>query len=71
MVYFNDIKLENGIITAIAIDSSTGITETITASMDGTYHSSSNRWIIQATWNLISDYERDGKLPTKRNVYWY
>ena len=69
MITFYDIKVENGVLTALALNENTGTKENITAKLDGTYHSSNDSLIVKATWNLIVEYENKG-FPTAMSVAW-
>lgn len=69
MVTFYNIRVEKGILTALVINEVTGNRESITAKIDGTYHSSKDRDIIKATWGLV--VESQGKnFPEKTSIAW-
>lgn len=69
MVSFYNISVENGILTAHAVNESTGHEEDIKAMIDGSRHSSKDKDIVKATWGLIVDFE--GKqLPSKHTIAW-
>ena len=70
MVSFNSIQVNNGMITAVAINETNNNIERISAKMDGTYHSSKDTDIIKATWNLVIEYEKNKKLPSSTTVCW-
>lgn len=69
MVTFYDIKVNNGVLTALALNEATGTTESITANLDGTYHSSSDSLVVKATWSLVVEYEKKG-FPKEISVAW-
>lgn len=70
MLIFNDINIENGMLTDIVIDGMYETTEAIKASLDGIYNSSLNPYIINATHGLIYEYRLNGKLPKKKATYY-
>lgn len=70
MVNFYNIKIDNEYITADVWNEMNNKKEFIRAKLDGSYHSSSDDDIIKATWNIIIEYEKDGKLPEKTTVAW-
>ena len=63
MVIFNDIHIEDGVITAIVVDGLYDVTEVLNARLDGTYNSSLNPNIVKATNSLICEYFKIGILP--------
>lgn len=69
MVDFENICVENGILTATAINLETGNREDITARLDGSSHSSTDWDIVKATWNLVGRYNGK-KFPKKTSVVW-
>lgn len=69
MVTFYDIKVNNGVLTALALNEATGTKESITANLDGTYHSSSDSLVLKATWSLVVEYEKKG-FPKEISVAW-
>lgn len=72
MVSFYNIKIENGIFTATAVNEYTGNKEEISAKTDGSYHSSKDNDIVKATWGLIVKYEHSKrkKIPETDCVAW-
>lgn len=69
MVTFYDIKVENGVLTALAVNETSGNREGIVARIDGSYHSSSDKDIIKATWGLVVE-SRDKGFPKKTSIAW-
>lgn len=69
MVTFYNIKVSNGVLTALAFNEATGTKESITANLDGTYHSSSDSLVVKATWSLVVEYENKG-FPNEISVAW-
>lgn len=57
MVDFENIHVENGVLTAVATNLETGKKENITARLDGSLHSSKDWDIVKATWNIIDKYK--------------
>lgn len=69
MVDFENICVENGVLTAIAINLETGNKENITARLDGSSHSSKDWDIVKATWSIVGRY-KGKKFPKKTSVVW-
>lgn len=69
MVDFENICVENGILTATAINLETGNREDIIARLDGGSHSSTDWDIVKATWNVIGRY-KGKKFPKEASVVW-
>jgi len=70
MVSLENISIKDGYMIAYANNEETGFSESIRAKMDGSYHSSSDTDIIKATWNIVVEYEKTGKMPKKAYVAW-
>lgn len=66
MVDFENIHVENGVLTADAVNARYGIKEHITANIDGSYHSSSDNEIVKATWELFLKHERRKNIQVKQ-----
>lgn len=71
MVDFENICVENGVLTADAVNARYGIKEHITAKIDGSYHSSSDNEIVKATWGVILEARKKKKYPSKTTIAWY
>lgn len=71
MVDFENICVENGVLTADAVNARYGIKEHITAKIDGSYHSSSDNEIVRATWNIVIEARKKKKYPSKTSIVWY
>lgn len=70
MFTFYNIKVVNGVLTAIVLNESTGIKESITAKIDGTYHSSRDGDVIRATWGVVWEAKKNKKFPEKTTIAW-
>ena len=71
MILFHNVKVENGVFTAIAEDLTTGYKEEVVAKVDGSYHSSNYRDFVKATWNVVIRAERNGnKYEREEAVSW-
>ena len=68
MVDFENIHVENGVLTADAVNARYGIKEHITANIDGSYHSSSDNEIVRATWNIVIEARKKKKYPSKTSI---
>lgn len=71
MVDFENICVENGILTADAVNARYGIKEHITANIDCSYHSSSDNEIVKATWGVVLEARKKKKYPSKTTIAWY
>lgn len=69
MVTFYEIKVIDGVLTALAVKCN-GEQERITAKTDGSYHSSKDGEIIRATWGLVWNASKKGKYPEKLTIAW-
>lgn len=71
MVTFYEIKVEDGVLTALAVKDTNGKSERIEAKTDGSYHSSKDGEIIRATWGLVWQAKQNkGKYPEKLTIAW-
>lgn len=70
MVSLENISIKDGYMKAYATNEENGFSENIKAKIDGSYHSSSDTDIIKATWNIVVEYEKTGKIPKKVYVAW-
>lgn len=71
MVDFYNIKVENGILTALAVKATTGEKFDVKAKVDGSYHNCSDGEIIKATWGVVWEANKKGKYPDKTTIAWY
>lgn len=70
MVDFYNIKVENGILTALAVKATTGEKFDVKAKVDGSYHNCSDGEIKKATWCVVLEANKKGKYPEKTSVAW-
>ena len=69
MIDFENIQVVDGVLTASAVNLETGNRESITAKLDGSFHSSTDWDIVKATWNVIGRY-KGKKFPKETSVVW-
>lgn len=70
MVSFYNIKVENGILTAHAVNESTCHEEDIKAMIDGSRHSSRDSDIVRATWGVVWEAKKAKKFPKETTISW-
>lgn len=69
MISFYEMKRENGVFTALAVNNATKQEFRIVASLDGSYINTDDYYFKKATWGVIARYENK-KMPKKTTAAW-